>query len=165
MFDAYGVQHGYMDAAFKLMLRWAQRQPIAGMQIAVVQLPARTPLIFIEVPEFAGGSNEDAVLLYGPLDKQTEMTGWSDGLGPWLPVLRGDKLYGRGGADDGYAIFGSLAAIRALPEPGIADRRCVIVIEACEESGRYELPFYVDHLSARLGKPPLEVRSAGGGVG
>src|SRR3546814_15916523 len=107
MFDADWVQHGYVDAAVKLMLRWAQRQPIAGMQIEVVQLPARTPLIFIEVPAFAGGSNEDAVLLYGHLDKQPEMTGWSDGLGPWLPVLRGDKLYGRGGADAGYAIFGS----------------------------------------------------------
>ncbi|MDP2186364.1 MAG: M20 family metallopeptidase [Xanthomonadales bacterium] len=157
MFDANWVQHGYMDDAVKLMVRWAQQQPIAGMQIEVVQLPDRTPLIFIEVPAFAGGSDADCVLLYGHLDKQPEMTGWSDGLGPWLPVLRGDKLYGRGGADDGYAIFGSLAAIRALQAQGVAHSRCVIVIEACEESGSYDLPYYVDLLAERIGKPSLVV--------
>ena len=31
--------------------------------------------------------------LYGHLDKQPEMTGWRDGLGPWTPVLEDDKLY------------------------------------------------------------------------
>lgn len=156
MFDADWVQHGYMDDAVKLMVRWAQQQPITGMTIEVVSAEGRTPLIFIEVPGTDPG-NEDCVLLYGHLDKQPEMTGWSDGLGPWLPVLRGDKLYGRGGADDGYAIFGSLAAIRALQSQGIAHARCVVVIEACEESGSYDLPFYVDLLAERIGKPSLVV--------
>lgn len=156
MFDADWVQHGYMDDAVKLMVRWAQQQPITGMTIEVVSTEGRTPLIFIEVPGTDPG-NEDCVLLYGHLDKQPEMTGWSDGLGPWLPVLRGDKLYGRGGADDGYAIFGSLAAIRALQAQGVAHARCVVVIEACEESGSYDLPFYVDLLAERIGKPSLVV--------
>ena len=156
MFDADWVQHGYMDDAVKLMVRWAQQQPITGMTIEVVSAEGRTPLIFIEVPGTDPG-NEDCVLLYGHLDKQPEMTGWSDGLGPWLPVLRGDKLYGRGGADDGYAIFGSLAAIRALQAQGVAHARCVVVIEACEESGSYDLPFYVDLLAERIGKPSLVV--------
>ncbi|PKM14728.1 MAG: peptidase M20 [Gammaproteobacteria bacterium HGW-Gammaproteobacteria-2] len=156
MFDADWVQHGYMDDAVKLMVRWAQQQPITGMTIEVVGAEGRTPLIFIEVPGTDPG-NEDCVLLYGHLDKQPEMTGWSDGLGPWLPVLRGDKLYGRGGADDGYAIFGSLAAIRALQAQGVAHARCVVVIEACEESGSYDLPFYVDLLAERIGKPSLVV--------
>ena len=153
MFDADWAKHGYMDAAVALMEKWARSQPIPGMQIEVVRLEGRTPLIFIEIP----GQGDDTVLLYGHLDKQPEMTGWADHLGPWKPVIEGDRLYGRGGADDGYAIFGSLAAIRALQEQGVPHSRCVVMIEACEESGSYDLPYYVDHLAARIGKPSLIV--------
>lgn len=153
MFDADWVKHGYMEDAVKLMEAWARKQPIKGMTVEVVRLEGRTPLILIEIP----GQGEDCVLLYGHLDKQPEMTGWADDLGPWKPVLRDDKLYGRGGADDGYAIFGSLAAIRALQEQGIPHSRCVVLIEACEESGSYDLPFYVDHLADRIGKPSLVI--------
>jgi acetylornithine deacetylase/succinyl-diaminopimelate desuccinylase-like protein len=157
MFDADWVSHGYMDQAVELMRAWAQSQPIAGLALEVVQLAGRTPLIFIEIPATDGRSGEDCVLLYGHLDKQPEMTGWDEGLGPWEPVLDGDRLYGRGGADDGYAIFGSLAAILALEQQGIPHARCVVLIEACEESGSYDLPAYVDHLAARIGKPSLVV--------
>jgi len=153
MFDAQWAEHGYMDQAVTLMETWARAQPIPGMQIEVVRLPGRTPLIFIEIP----GSGDDCVLLYGHLDKQPEMTGWAEHLGPWKPVIEGDKLFGRGGADDGYAIYGSLAAILALQEQKIPHSRCVIMIEACEESGSYDLPYYVDHLAARIGKPSLIV--------
>ena len=158
MFDVDWVKHGYMDQAVKLMEAWAQAQPIKGMTVEVVRLEGRTPLIFIEIPangKDAGG--DDCVLLYGHLDKQPEMTGWDEGLGPWKPVLKGDKLYGRGGADDGYAIFGSLAAIQALHDQDLPHVRCVVLIEACEESGSYDLPAYVDHLAERIGKPSLVV--------
>ena len=153
MFDAQWAEHGHMDRAVALMESWARSQNIPGMQLEVVRLPGRTPLIFIEIP----GQGEETVLLYGHLDKQPEMTGWSSHLGPWKPVIEGDKLYGRGGADDGYAIFGSLAAIMALQDQGIPHARCVVMIEACEESGSYDLPYYVDHLAARIGKPSLIV--------
>ncbi len=153
MFDAQWAEHGYMDQAVTLMENWAKGQPIPGMTIEVVRLEGRTPLIFIEVP----GQGDDCVLLYGHLDKQPEMTGWAEHLGPWKPVIEGDKLYGRGGADDGYAIFGSLAAILALQAQKLPHARCVIMIEACEESGSYDLPYYVDHLAERIGKPSLIV--------
>ncbi|MBP6596430.1 MAG: M20 family metallopeptidase [Arenimonas sp.] len=153
MFDAQWKEHGYMDDAVTLLANWAKAQPIAGMTVEVVTLEGRTPLIYIEV----AGEGDDCVLLYGHLDKQPEMTGWADDLGPWTPVIKGDKLYGRGGADDGYALFGSLTAIRALKEQGKPHSRCVILIEACEESGSYDLPFYVDHLAERIGKPSLVV--------
>ena len=158
MFDPDWAKHGYMDDAVALMERWARAQlsALPGSTLEVVRLPGRTPLILIEIPA-TGGLPDDAVVLYGHLDKQPEMTGWSDGLEPWKPVLRGDRLYGRGGADDGYAIFGSLAALLALQEQGVPHARCVILIEACEESGSYDLPYYVDHLAARIGQPSLVV--------
>lgn len=157
MFDADWIAHGYMDAAVTLMERWARAQAIPGMRIEVVRLEGRTPLIFIEIPGTDPSAVDDCVLLYGHLDKQPEMTGWDEGLGPWLPVIRGDRLYGRGGADDGYAIFGSLAAIQALQAQNAPHARCVVLIEACEESGSYDLPAYVDHLADRIGKPSLVV--------
>src|SRR5688500_4567935 len=167
MFDADWVKHGYMDDAVKLMEAWARAQPIPGMQLEVVRLENRTPLIFIDIPasgpaadasaSAASTRGDDCVLLYGHLDKQPEMTGWDDDLGPWKPVIKGDKLFGRGGADDGYAIFGSLAAIQALQQQGAPHARCVVLIEACEESGSYDLPAYVDHLADRIGKPSLVV--------
>jgi acetylornithine deacetylase/succinyl-diaminopimelate desuccinylase-like protein len=157
MFDTDWVKNGYMDDAVKLMEGWAKAQSIPGMQVEVVRLEGRTPLIFLDIPAAHGGSNEDCVLLYGHLDKQPEMTGWDPDLGPWKPVIKGDRLYGRGGADDGYAIFGSLAAILALQEQQAPHARCVVLIEACEESGSYDLPAYVDHLADRIGKPSLVV--------
>ena len=157
MFDADWVKHGHMDRAVALMETWAKAQAVPGMQLEVVQLDGRTPLIFLDIPAFNGGSDEDCVLLYGHLDKQPEMTGWDADKGPWVPVLEGDRLYGRGGADDGYAIFGSLTAIMALQAQGVAHARCVVLIEACEESGSYDLPAYVDHLAGRIGKPSLVV--------
>ncbi|HJU27124.1 MAG TPA: M20 family metallopeptidase [Rhodanobacteraceae bacterium] len=160
LFDPQWVEHGYMDDAVKLMENWASGKlaSLPGSTLEVVRLPGRTPLIFIEVPAFGEGTQrEDCVLLYGHLDKQPEMSGWGDGLGPWTPVRRGEKLFGRGGADDGYAIFGSLSALLALREQGMPHARCAIMIEACEESGSYDLPYYVDHLAARIGSPSLVV--------
>ncbi len=154
-FDPDWAAHGYMDAAVSLFEGWARRKlpALPGATLEIVRLPGRTPLILIEVP----GDGRDTALLYGHLDKQPEMVGWADGFGPWTPRLDRDKLYGRGGADDGYAMFGALSALLALREQGAPHARCVIIIEACEESGSYDLPYYVDHLAARLGSPSLVV--------
>jgi hypothetical protein len=149
------AKHGYMDDAVRLMEAWARPrvEALPGATLEVVRLEGRTPVIFIEVP----GSSDDTVLLYGHLDKQPEMTGWWEGFGPWTPVIKDGKLYGRGGADDGYAMYGSLAALLALKDQKVPHARCVILIEACEESGSYDLPFYIDHLAARIGKPSLVI--------
>lgn len=159
LFDPKWAEHGYMDDAVKLMEKWARAKIAAlpGATLEVVRLPGRTPLIYVDVPASDGRKSDDCVILYSHLDKQPEMTGWAEGTGPWVPVLKGDKLYGRGGADDGYAIFGSLAALLALREQKVPHARCVLMIEACEESGSYDLPFYVDHLMPRLGKASLVV--------
>jgi acetylornithine deacetylase/succinyl-diaminopimelate desuccinylase-like protein len=152
-FDPLWSEHGHMDRAAQLMREWCEAHALPGMKIEVVRLPGRTPLLFIEVP----GQSEDCVLLYGHMDKQPEFTGWADGLSPWTPVLRDGRLYGRGGADDGYAVFGSILALRALADQGIAHARCVIVIEASEESGSPDLQAYIDALAERIGEPSLVV--------
>ncbi len=155
MFDPDWAAHGHMDAAVTMFERWARAKlaHLPGATLEVVRLPGRTPLIAIEVP----GTGSDTVLLYGHLDKQPEMVGWLDGYGPWQPRIDGDKLYGRGGADDGYAMFGALTALAALRDQGAPHSRAVVLIEACEESGSYDLPFYVDHLADRIGNPSLVV--------
>ncbi|MGD0191354.1 MAG: M20 family metallopeptidase [Rhizomicrobium sp.] len=154
-FDPEWETHGYMRDAVALFERWARDKlsALAGAALKVVQLPGRTPVIFIDIP----GSGDDTILLYGHLDKQPEMVGWAEGTGPWTPVLRDDKLFGRGGADDGYAMFAALSAILALHEQGVAHARCVVLIEACEESGSYDLPHYVDHLATEIGDPCLVI--------
>jgi acetylornithine deacetylase/succinyl-diaminopimelate desuccinylase-like protein len=150
-FDPDWAAHGHMDKAVALFERWARAKlPLfPGATLDVVRLPGRTPVLVIEVPGMGG----DPVLLYGHLDKQPEMAGWMEGYGPWTPRHDGERLYGRGGADDGYAMFGALAALSALQAQSVPYARAVILIEACEESGSPDLPYYVDHLAGRLGQP------------
>jgi acetylornithine deacetylase/succinyl-diaminopimelate desuccinylase-like protein len=156
-FDPDWVSNGHMQRAVDLIAGWCRSRPIPGLTLEVHQLPGRTPLIVVEVPASGGGPADDTVLLYGHLDKQPEMVGWREGLGPWTPVLEGDRLYGRGAADDGYAAFASLTAIEAIHAAGGATARCVVLIEASEESGSPDLPAYVDALAERIGRPSLVV--------
>jgi len=156
MFDPDWRKNGHMDKATELLAGWARSHLPEGATLEVVRLEDRTPVIFMDIPA-TGGRAGDTVMLYGHLDKQPEMTGWRSGFGPWTPVIEDDKLYGRGGADDGYAIFASLTAINALRRESIPHARCVVLIEACEESGSYDLPAYIDHLAPRIGQLSLVV--------
>ena len=157
-FDPGWRKAGHMDRAVALIEAWCREQPIPDLAVEVVRLGERTPVILMEIPATpAAKASGDTVLLYGHLDKQPEMTGWREGLSPWEPVREGDKLFGRGGADDGYSSFASLAALRLLHEQKIPHARCVVLIEACEESGSTDLPDYIDALAGRIGKPSLVV--------
>jgi len=153
VFDPAWEVNGHMDAAAQLMADWCRAQPVPGMRVEVRRLPGRTPVLLVDVPGELPGS----VLLYGHLDKQPEFTGWLPGLGPWEPVLRDGKLYGRGAADDGYAVFSSLTAISALKAQRVALPRCVLLIEASEESGSIDLPAHLEALGDALGNPSLVV--------
>jgi acetylornithine deacetylase/succinyl-diaminopimelate desuccinylase-like protein len=152
-FDPDWEKHGHMDQAVAMLDVWCKKQPIKGMQVEVVRIEGRTPILFIDIP----GDSDDVVLLYGHYDKQPEFSGWADDLDPWTPTIKDGKLYGRGGADDGYSTFGSLTAIRALQEQGIPHAHCVVLIEGCEESGSFDLPHYIDLLGDRIGSPSLVV--------
>lgn len=154
-FDPEWAANGHLDRAVRLMTEWAREQlaDVPGASVDVVTLPGRTPVVVVDIP----GDAAAAVLIYGHLDKQPPMEGWTNGRSAWHPSLEGDRLYGRGGADDGYAIFSAVTAIRGLREQGQAHPRCMILIEACEESGSADLPYYMDHLAPRLGVPTVVV--------
>src|SRR3954463_15724579 len=151
-FDHEWARHGHIDAAVKLAADWCKRHAVTGMKLEVVRLEGRTPVLFIEIPGSKG-----TVLVYGHLDKQPEMTGWREGLGPWTPVVEGGKLYGRGGADDGYAVFCSISVLKYLNEEKRDYPNIKVLIECCEESGSYDLPPYLEHLASRIGTPDLVI--------
>ena len=151
-FDPQWESNGHIERVIRLAETWAARQPVRGLKVEIVRLPGRTPLLYFDVPAGDKGGDGSTVLLYGHLDKQPEMSGWRDGYGPWNPLLEDGKLYGRGSADDGYAVFAALSAIGALQAQGVPHSRCVGMIETCEESGSYDLPAYLEALAPRLGR-------------
>ena len=153
LFDPDWKRNGYMNQAVALARSWVESQGIKGLTIETHELDGRTPVIFMEIE----GDASSTVLMYGHLDKQPAMVGWEEGLGPWTPVLRDGKLYGRGGADDGYAIFATVAAIKAVQQQGLPHARIVVLIECCEESGSVDLPAYIDLLADRIGTPRLVI--------
>ena len=152
-FDSNWKQNGHMEEVLNLAMNWVKFHAEEDWNIHSFQSENRTPLILLEIP----GNTPGDILMYGHLDKQPEMTGWKKGLGPWTPILDGDKLYGRGGADDGYAIFASVCSLKALKKLNIPHPRTVILIEFCEESGSPDLPFYVKEQKQLIGSPDLVI--------
>ncbi|MCC9596588.1 MULTISPECIES: M20 family metallopeptidase [unclassified Rubrivivax] len=155
MFDADWQAHGHIERVVQDAVAWVEARRVPGLAIEIVRIPGRTPVIFFEIA--ATGAASDTVLFYGHLDKQPEFSGWRHDLGPWTPKYVDGLLYGRGGADDGYAIYAAVTAIEALKAQGTPHPRCVGVIETCEESGSHDLPAYLDALKPRLGEVGLVV--------
>jgi acetylornithine deacetylase/succinyl-diaminopimelate desuccinylase-like protein len=156
-FDADWEANGHLERAVDLIVSWCRDRPIPGMTVSVHRLEGRTPVVICEIPATAGAEDAAHVLLYGHFDKQPEMDGWRHDLGPWKPVLEDDRLYGRGGADDGYSPFAALGAIEAVQAAGGAHPRCVVLIEGSEESGSPDLPAHVEALADVIGTPQLIV--------
>ncbi|MES2956337.1 MAG: M20 family metallopeptidase [Pseudomonadota bacterium] len=155
-FDADWAGHGHIETVMRNAAAWVEAQKVEGLKLEIVRLAGRTPVLFFEVPATKTGSTA-TVLMYGHLDKQPEFTGWRNDLGPWTPKYEDGKLFGRGGADDGYAVYASIAAIQALKAQKVAHPRIVGLVETCEESGSYDLLPYVDALRTRLGEVGLVI--------
>ena len=82
------------------------------------------------------------------------MTGWRDGLGPWKPVRRGrPALRPRRRRRRLRGVRVADRASRRCRRRSVPHARCVVLIEACEESGSYDLPAYIEHLAPRIGDP------------
>tara|TARA_S200000501_G_scaffold25072_1_gene21701 strand:- start:5944 stop:7359 length:1416 start_codon:yes stop_codon:yes gene_type:complete len=152
-FDSNWEKNGYMNQALKLAVEWSKKNMPQNGKISAKKIEGRTPIILIDIP----GEKPGNILMYGHLDKQPEMEGWDAGLGPWNPVLENEKLYGRGGADDGYAIFASLCALKELKRNECQLPRILILIEFSEESGSPDLPYYIESYSDIIGEPDLVV--------
>ena len=152
-FDPDWEKHGHMDKVLNLAANWTEKNKPVGSEMIIKKSPERTPLLLLDIP----GTKEGNILMYGHLDKQPEMEGWNDDLGPWKPVIKDEKLYGRGGADDGYALFASIASINALKEQKIDHPRILVLIEFSEESGSPDLPHYMDLCSDIIGSPDLVI--------
>ena len=167
MFDADWAKNGFLDTVIQHAANWVEAQHVEGLSIEIIRLDGRTPVLFFEVAASSGAGASDnppqqapsgqTVLMYGHLDKQPEFNGWRSDLGPWTPKYEDGKLYGRGGADDGYAIYASITAIQALKSQQVAHPRIVGLIETCEESGSYDLLPYIDALRTRLGDVALVI--------
>ena len=155
-FDGNWEQHGFIDTVVRNAATWIEAQKVEGLTLEVVRVPGRTPVLFFEVPATQAQSTQ-TVLMYGHLDKQPEFSGWRNDLGPWTPKYEDGKLYGRGGADDGYATYASVAAIQELKRQNVPHPRIVGLIETCEESGSGDLPVYIDMLKPRLGDVGLVI--------
>ena len=156
MFDADWAAHGHIERVVRDAAAWVEARKVPGLTLEVLRLPGRTPVIFFEIASTKTGSG-DTVVMYGHLDKQPEFTGWRNDLGPWTPKYVDGLLYGRGGADDGYAVYAAITAVEALKAQGLAHPRIVGLIETCEESGSHDLPPYLDALRTRLGNVSLVV--------
>ncbi len=156
MFDADWSKNGHVERVVRDAAGWVESRKLPGLKLEVVRLEGRTPVIFFELPA-SGSASTDTVLLYGHLDKQPEFNGWRKDLGPWTPKYENGLLYGRGGADDGYAVYAAITALEALKAQNLPHPRCVGLIETCEESGSYDLPAYIEALKPRLGQVGLVV--------
>ena len=156
MFAPDWEQLGLLDTVVRNAAGWVEEQKVAGLTLEVVRLPGRTPVLFFEVAATQPQSSQ-SVLMYGHLDKQPEFSGWRSDLGPWTPKYEDGKLYGRGGADDGYAVYASIAAVQELKRQGVPHPRIVGLIETSEESGSRDLLPYINALKDRLGDVALVV--------
>ena len=156
MFAPDWAAEGLLDTVVRNAAAWVEAQKVAGLTLEIVRLPGRTPVLFFEVAATRAQSTQ-TVLMYGHLDKQPEFEGWRKDLGPWTPVYEDGKLYGRGGADDGYAVYASIAAVQELQRQGVPHPRIVGLIETCEESGSTDLLPTIDALRPRLGDVGLVV--------
>ena len=152
-FDPNWEAAGHMDKVLDLAKNWTEKHRPKNSTLHIKRLEGRTPLILLDIP----GEREGNILMYGHLDKQPEMEGWRDGFGPWIPKIVDEKLYGRGGADDGYALFASLGIVKSLKKQNVALPRIVILIEFCEESGSPDLPYYIDEYQDIIGPVDLVV--------
>ncbi len=162
-FDREWAEHGQLRRVIDHVQAWIAARDLPGARLEVVELAGRSPLLLVDVPATAGAADRGTVLLYGHLDKQPPVGGWADGLGPWTPVFRDGKLFGRGVADDGYSAYAATAALQAVRAAGGEHARAVLLLETGEESGSPDLPAYMEHLAGRLGDVTFVVCLDGGG--
>jgi acetylornithine deacetylase/succinyl-diaminopimelate desuccinylase-like protein len=156
-FDSSWRENGEIARAAELLRGWCASRAVPGAAVEIVELPGRSPVLFAEVDASEPERARSTALVYGHLDKQPPLGRWREGLEPFRAVREGDRLYGRGTADDGYATFAAFQAFGALAATATPHGRLLLLVESGEESGSPDLASYLDALSARIGQPDLVV--------
>eukprot|EP01129_Flabellula_baltica_P015804 TRINITY_DN817_c0_g2_i1.p1 TRINITY_DN817_c0_g2~~TRINITY_DN817_c0_g2_i1.p1 ORF type:complete len:479 (+),score=131.30 TRINITY_DN817_c0_g2_i1:37-1473(+) len=149
-YDPEVLTNGYQDQAVELMYKWAAAQGVEGLTLEVKTAEGKTPIIFGVVEAQEGHEDTKPLLMYGHMDKQPPLYPWREGLDPYTPVIEDGKLYGRGGADDGYAIYSSITVVKTIQQQS-SHGKIVILIEASEETGSPDLPYWVDQVQDQMG--------------
>lgn len=150
-FDSHWQEHGYLLQACEKSKAWIE-SVLPQARCEILTQKDRTPCLFVDIAA-DGTTRDNTIAFYGHLDKQPEAGGWAKGLGPWEPVIRNGKLYGRGAADDGYSLFAMVTAIVALKREQVPHPRIVGIFETQEESGSTDLPEYLKLLKDDIGNP------------
>lgn len=159
-FDSEWEENGYLDAAIETFVSWVRSLPLEKSSVSVHRLKDRSPVLLVTID----GESDGEILFYSHLDKQPEATGWSEGKGPWKPVIEDGWLFGRGSVDDGYGGYAGVLSVLGLQEQDIPHPTCRFLIETGEESGSPDLEFYLDELKPQLGIPDLVIVLDTGGM-
>ena len=150
LFDPNWKTNGYLFKAANLIVSYAKSLNIKNAEINLLQDSGHTPMVFIEIPASRKNDNR-TVIFYGHYDKQPYGTGWDKDKSPTNPVIVDGRLYGRGSADDGYASFSILTAIKTCQEFNCLMPRICCLFEGAEESTDADLKYYFDKLIPILG--------------
>lgn len=153
-YDPAYATNGLQQKACNFCIDWAKKLDVAGLKLELIEEEGRTPVVLgiVDVPD------KPTVLMYGHIDKQPPLTNdWAEGLHPYEPVIKDGKMYGRGGADDGYAFFASLLIIKALQKYGLPHNRIVLYFETDEESGSADLIHFLNQRKSQIGEPSLVI--------
>ena len=156
-FDPDWVQTGALHEAAEHLLAWCEQRDLGDANIEIVELEGLTPVLFAEIAATDPQRSDSTTLIYGHFDKQPPLGDWREGLEAFRAVREGDRLYGRGSADDGYATFSAMCALEVLRENALGHGRVLVLIEASEESGSPDLEPYITHLARRIGEQQLIV--------
>ncbi len=150
-FDPNWATTGEIDRMVEFLKTWVDDQYYPRLTAEIIRIPGLTPLLYVDIAGDAPGT----VVFYGHGDRQPEFKGWRPGLDPWKAVDERDRLYGRGTADDGYALFAAMGALTILNTQYWSLPRCIILIEMSEESGSPHLTAHLEALKERIGKPDM----------
>lgn len=153
-YDPDWDKNGLLKSAASHLKAYALKSSgVQGLNAILSSDEGKTPFLLVTVDSTSGDGK--SILLYGHFDKQPPNSGWSQGLGPYLPVEKDGYLYGRGSADDGYAFYAMLTIIKALQNFNIPHPKFVIILEGSEESGSIDLPIYIEEYQQFIGQPDL----------
>lgn len=153
LYDPDWESNGLMEQAQKLLLDYVHNIGIQGLKTQILKEPGKPWMFYGEVP--GTDPSLGTILIYGHMDKQPHFPNWIAGTNNTEPAIIDGKLYGRGGADDGYAMPSAALLIKTLQDLGLPHGRIVIIGETEEESGSPNLMYLISQLKAQIGDPEL----------